>query len=58
MLFLLPGYSSANLHPIPLLFASKRVVPYSLTHSYYITLLASPYVRTSSLHRAKCLPSY
>ena len=46
-----------TLHPIPLFFASKRVLPHPHTHSC-LTLLASPYAGASSLHRTKNLPSH
>ena len=44
-------------HPIPLLFASKRVFPHPSTHSY-LTRLAVPFAGETSLYMIKCLPSH
>ena len=43
-------------YPIPLPFASMRVLPHRLPHSC-LTTLASPCTGPSSLHRTKGLPS-
>ena len=43
-------------HPIPLPFASMRVLLHPLTHTC-LTTPASPYMGASSLHRTKGLPS-
>ena len=44
-------------HPIPLPFASVRVLLYPLTDSNF-TPLASPHAGAWSLHRPKGLPSH
>jgi hypothetical protein len=57
MLFPLPDFPSRNPYPIPLLFASIRVLTYPSTHSNF-PILSFLYTRALSLHRTKGLPSH
>lgn len=43
--------------PLPLPFASKKMLPHPSTH-FCLTLLASPFPGATSLHRTKSLPSH